>query len=253
MGTGFSQPPVEQENVRQDSLTLPPQQIHSSMIMVPTRGAPTQPRVPVASSLNVNKRRMGIVFKQDSLLIRGEESSISMKFAYSASTETELHVECFSHPDKNLISETTIMLQQTILDGLQNFRDQEVKMTMGFGVTFPVMSFRLSFRNPDEALEVLGKYHDKLVTICDMNYRTGSSEIRLQQLFNAGSSTSSPTSRESEAMKTCPICLCNPISVGYLPCRHVCVCSECSRITLSSSENRCPICRSVVYGTISVD
>ncbi len=50
----------------------------------------------------------------------------------------------------------------------------------------------------------------------------------------------------------CSICLSNRANVGFLPCRHVCVCSGCWSITLSSSENHCPICRQLVTGRISL-
>jgi len=63
-----------------------------------------------------------------------------------------------------------------------------------------------------------------------MKYKIGSSEIQLLQLYNVGSGHSSTTSRVPDTQTCCPICLSNPISVGYLPCRHVCVCEECARL-----------------------
>lgn len=50
----------------------------------------------------------------------------------------------------------------------------------------------------------------------------------------------------------CSICLMKKADIGFLPCRHVCVCSDCSAITLSSSYNHCPMCRQLVTGRISL-
>ncbi|KPI86947.1 hypothetical protein ABL78_3993 [Leptomonas seymouri] len=45
---------------------------------------------------------------------------------------------------------------------------------------------------------------------------------------------------EDEAL--CVVCLTNPKNTTILPCRHMCLCSECA-VHLRMSNNRCPLCR----------
>lgn len=52
---------------------------------------------------------------------------------------------------------------------------------------------------------------------------------------------------------SCAICLSEPAVVGFIPCRHVCVCNECAYVTLKSSLNHCPICRESVYSVIRLE
>lgn len=66
-------------------------------------------------------------------------------------------------------------------------------------------------------------------------------------------SRSSDADQNGYIETVCSICLLNRANVGFLPCRHVCVCSDCSSITLSSSENHCPMCRQNVTGRISLE
>lgn len=51
---------------------------------------------------------------------------------------------------------------------------------------------------------------------------------------------------------TCVICYSATATVGFLPCRHVCVCQSCSTVTLSSTDNHCPLCRATVTGRIAI-
>jgi len=43
----------------------------------------------------------------------------------------------------------------------------------------------------------------------------------------------------------CVVCLTNIKEIALLPCRHLCICDECSSL-LFRSGNKCPICRTVV-------
>ncbi|KAG6403751.1 hypothetical protein SASPL_135982 [Salvia splendens] len=42
--------------------------------------------------------------------------------------------------------------------------------------------------------------------------------------------------------KECVICLSEPRDTTVLPCRHMCMCSECAKVPRFQT-NRCPICR----------
>ena len=48
--------------------------------------------------------------------------------------------------------------------------------------------------------------------------------------------------------KECVICMNNPSSVKFLPCRHFCLCSDCFK-QLNRSKSKCPLCRCDVVAT----
>ncbi|CAM8902753.1 unnamed protein product [Rhodiola kirilowii] len=70
-------------------------------------------------------------------------------------------------------------------------------------------------------------------------------EVRyeLRNLFGIGSSSTAESSNDGiDAGKECVICLTEPKDTAVLPCRHMCMCSDCAR-ALRLQSNKCPICR----------
>ncbi|KAK1318043.1 putative E3 ubiquitin-protein ligase LUL4 [Acorus calamus] len=63
----------------------------------------------------------------------------------------------------------------------------------------------------------------------------------LQELF--GRSESEP--EDDNSGQECVICMGEPRNTAVLPCRHVCMCSECAKALVAQS-NKCPICRQPV-------
>lgn len=49
----------------------------------------------------------------------------------------------------------------------------------------------------------------------------------------------------------CIICLCEPRNTTILPCRHMCLCSECAE-ALRNSSSTCPICRTRVEALLQI-
>ncbi|KAL3671799.1 hypothetical protein V7S43_003707 [Phytophthora oleae] len=49
----------------------------------------------------------------------------------------------------------------------------------------------------------------------------------------------------------CIICLCEPRNTTILPCRHMCLCSECAE-ALRKSSSTCPICRTPVEALLQI-
>ena len=47
-----------------------------------------------------------------------------------------------------------------------------------------------------------------------------------------------------EEGEECVICLVTPRNTIVMPCRHMCVCTECAGM-LQQRTNKCPICRTV--------
>lgn len=49
----------------------------------------------------------------------------------------------------------------------------------------------------------------------------------------------------------CIICLCEPRNTTVLPCRHMCLCSECAE-ALRKGSSTCPICRTRVEALLQI-
>ena len=57
--------------------------------------------------------------------------------------------------------------------------------------------------------------------------------------------------REEEDEIMCVVCLSEPKDTTVLPCRHMCMCSECAR-ALRFQSNKCPICRNPVESLLEI-
>ncbi|CAN6481971.1 unnamed protein product [Victoria cruziana] len=65
----------------------------------------------------------------------------------------------------------------------------------------------------------------------------------LREIYGIGSSSTSGF--DDDAGKECVICMTERRNTAVMPCRHMCMCSECAEI-LRHQSNRCPICRNPV-------
>ncbi|KEH36768.1 putative transcription factor C2H2 family [Medicago truncatula] len=63
----------------------------------------------------------------------------------------------------------------------------------------------------------------------------------LRELYGIGSSEAAGFD-DSDPGKECVICMTEPKDTAVLPCRHMCLCSECAK-ALRLQSNKCPICR----------
>jgi len=56
---------------------------------------------------------------------------------------------------------------------------------------------------------------------------------------------------DAENSKECVICMSSPKDTTVLPCRHMCMCSDCAKV-LRYQTNKCPICRQPVESLLQI-
>jgi len=69
----------------------------------------------------------------------------------------------------------------------------------------------------------------------------------LQEIYGLEPKADSATYSTQE----CVICMSSPRNTVVLPCRHLCLCLECSH-ALQEQTNRCPICRTAVESLVQL-
>ncbi|KAL0333359.1 UNVERIFIED_CONTAM: putative E3 ubiquitin-protein ligase LOG2 [Sesamum angustifolium] len=72
----------------------------------------------------------------------------------------------------------------------------------------------------------------------------------LQEIYGIGNSVEGDFDGNDPG-KECVICLSEPRDTTVLPCRHMCMCSECAKV-LRFQTNRCPICRQPVERLLEI-
>jgi len=67
----------------------------------------------------------------------------------------------------------------------------------------------------------------------------------LQEIYGIENSQGGSSYDGNDSGKECVICMSEPRDTTVLPCRHMCMCSECAKV-LRFQTSRCPICRTPV-------
>ncbi|KAM7459285.1 hypothetical protein LguiA_036728 [Lonicera macranthoides] len=65
----------------------------------------------------------------------------------------------------------------------------------------------------------------------------------LHEIYGIGNSAED--FNDNDSGKECVICMTEPKDTAVLPCRHMCMCSECAK-ALRVQSNKCPICRQTI-------
>jgi len=69
---------------------------------------------------------------------------------------------------------------------------------------------------------------------------------------STGSSNhSSAANADAGVARECVICMTEPRDTTVLPCRHMCMCSECAKVLRMQSE-KCPICRTPIEQLLQI-
>ncbi|XP_057546609.1 probable E3 ubiquitin-protein ligase LUL3 [Amaranthus tricolor] len=72
----------------------------------------------------------------------------------------------------------------------------------------------------------------------------------LRDLYGIGNS-SSEGFNDDDPGKECVICMTEPKNTAVMPCRHLCMCSDCAK-ELRLQTNKCPICRQPISELIEI-
>ncbi|KAK4283638.1 hypothetical protein QN277_000567 [Acacia crassicarpa] len=72
----------------------------------------------------------------------------------------------------------------------------------------------------------------------------------LRELYGIGGSAAAGFD-DNDSGKECVICMTEPKDTAVLPCRHLCMCSDCAQ-TLWLQSNKCPICRQSIQELIEI-
>lgn len=94
----------------------------------------------------------------------------------------------------------------------------------------------------NESGSILLKAEDQYIKLRNKNFSL--LEIFGKPLSSIRSTASSPTSYCSDGLsnRECIVCLSEVKDTIVLPCRHMCLCSECAN-TIRGRSDKCPLCR----------
>jgi len=79
----------------------------------------------------------------------------------------------------------------------------------------------------------------------------GGVRYELQEIYGIDNSGVGSNPDGTDAGKECVVCMSEPRDTTVLPCRHMCMCSECAKV-LRFQTNRCPICRTPVERLLEI-
>ncbi|CAM8890529.1 unnamed protein product [Rhodiola kirilowii] len=71
----------------------------------------------------------------------------------------------------------------------------------------------------------------------------------LRELYGIGNSAGGTD--DGDSSKDCVICMTDPKDTAVLPCRHMCMCSECAK-ELRLQSDKCPICRQPIEELLEI-
>lgn len=71
----------------------------------------------------------------------------------------------------------------------------------------------------------------------------------LREIYGLGKS--GPGFNDNASGKDCVVCMTEPKDIALLPCRHMCMCSNCAK-ALRLQSNKCPICRENIEALLEI-
>jgi E3 ubiquitin-protein ligase MGRN1 len=92
--------------------------------------------------------------------------------------------------------------------------------------------------------------------------QVGTASYELQEIYGidgsdrqsssgGGGAAAADGGDDAENSRECVICMTEPRDTTVLPCRHMCMCSECAKVLRMQSE-KCPICRTPIEQLLQI-
>jgi hypothetical protein len=210
--------------------------------IIESSGLPVGALQPVSANLAppkelaLSRRKMSFMIMSESLRLQTLHGTRKILFKYTSETPLSVDLQVgHIHKTSKLVRTGPI----TYTEGeLEVPSDLEGRCRM-----------EVSQEQQSESIVIALNINDDSITVESMSLcLNGATTVDLLKLY--GCSGTAEVAVGSETNDSCSICLSEQACVGFLPCRHVCVCPGCADATLRSSENRCPICRQYVHGIL---
>jgi hypothetical protein len=230
---------------------LPPPQVSSNIFLAPLAAHEVIRRAP-PTNVRVDKQRLPFMIERNSLKVETLNGCQVIQFKYKSTDIATCTIASTIADDERIVevlAPTTLSSKEDLCHA--QYREKKLNLFPGRHLKSGD-SIMFNIITNDDKFVIEGIFQDDVVKIKSMGLISPSGLVDLQQLYDASGASGNSTSYHSSEGRMCAICLSNRISVGFIPCRHVCVCTDCADTTLLSSENHCPICRSVVTGKISL-
>ena len=216
---------------------------------------------PTARHLHVVKRNLPFNIKADSIeCVDSGNGHICVSFKYLSNSPMRANVT-LSDECGNVVVHSELLLPATarLSDTVANegqWHDASVGLVLPRDkfTSQPCMDLEVVASDAGTRIVMHGKTSDRMsVVVTDMKLYTEGDDAVIDLLNLFGTVSSHGISGSGSSRDICGICLTEPATVVFLPCRHLGFCSECAPATLSSIGNRCPMCRSVVSGQIQLE
>uniref|UniRef100_A0A7S1IH09 RING-type domain-containing protein n=1 Tax=Eutreptiella gymnastica TaxID=73025 RepID=A0A7S1IH09_9EUGL len=75
--------------------------------------------------------------------------------------------------------------------------------------------------------------------------------FELEEIYGLGHEERAGADAESVEGDLCVVCITNPRDTMAMPCRHMCLCSECAE-ELRMQTTKCPICRTRIERLVTI-
>ena len=202
---------------------LPPPRIINSVtaMVIPRVAEPGRTVAP--KDVGVRKQSIPFMINRDSIeCVEFEEGSVLLKFQYRSDVPLSVFAEL-----KSIKQSSSLLPSHGMTNG-------SIKIT---GETDCYGRIEMVMTNEKNSLIIV--INKRLVE--RITWTSDGNSVDILGLYTGDSSVG-----------TCVVCMSGQATVGFLPCRHVCVCSACAKLTLESTQNQCPLCRCVVSGRINL-
>lgn len=209
----------------------------------------------VVLPVNIDKSSLSIV--------KRSELELEITGKFDSNVSCRISSQCDSWKEKYFSSDYAEGLSQDFSITIPNFASfgpKAVELTISEVITDSQVASKLSkqdkFANPfyineqftkitlsrNENGAILLKAEDQYIKLRNKNFSL--LEIFGKPLSSNRSTASSPTSYCSDGLsnRECIVCMSEVKDTIVLPCRHMCLCSECAN-TIRGRSDKCPLCR----------